>query len=192
VLVVEPLQVFKKKKLSLGVANGLVKLLAPAVHSERQVTGEISLAFNKLRIPVGVDGERATKQLEAEGTLTLHQVSSEVKSPMRQALIGLLADMSGKKPSNVIHRIEESEIPFQVRDGRLHHDGQRISFPEIDPELVISSRGSIGIDETLDLHLDLPRLRKDKLDEGPRQFHVTGTIIHPKIAISDASPGRPR
>jgi hypothetical protein len=188
VLVVEPVQVFKKKKLSLGVANRLVKLLAPAVHSERQATGEVSLLFNKLRIPVGVAGDQAVKQLEAEGKLTLHQVSSEVKSPVRQALIGLLADMSGTKPSNVVHRTEESEIPFQVRDGRIYHDGQRIGFPEIDPELVISSRGSIGVDETLDLHLDLPRLRKDKLDKGPRQFHVTGTISQPKIAISDAPP----
>jgi hypothetical protein len=189
VLVIAPLEVFKKKKLSPGVANGLVKLLAPAVHSERQVTGEISLAFNKLRIPVGVAGGQAIKQLEAEGKLTLHRVSSEVKSPVRRALVQLHADMSGKKPSDVIHRVEESEIPFQVRDGRLHHDGQRIGFPEIDPELVISSRGSVGVDETLDLHLDVPRLRKGKLDKVPRQFHVTGTISQPKIAISDASPG---
>jgi hypothetical protein len=188
VLVIEPVEVFKKKELSPGMANGLVKLLAPAVHSERQVTGEISLAFNKLRIPVGVAGDQAIKQLKAEGKLTLHQVSSEVKSPVRQALVRMLADMSGKKPSNVVDRTEESEIPFEVRDGRIYHDGQRIGFPEIDPELVISSRGSIGIDETLDLHLDLPRLRKDKLDKVRRRLHVTGTISQPKIVISDASP----
>jgi hypothetical protein len=191
VLVVEPVEVFKKKKLSLGVANGLVQLLAPAVQSERQATGEVSLLFNKLRIPVGVVGEQAIKQLEAEGKLTLHQVSSEVKSPVRQSLIRVLADMTGKKPSNVIHRTEESEIPFQVRDGRIYHDGQRLGFPEIDPKLVISSRGSIGFDEALDLHLDLPRLLKDQRNKGPLQFHVTGTISQPKIAIADASPDRP-
>jgi hypothetical protein len=73
-----------------------------------------------------------------------------------------------------------------VRDGRLHHDGQRIGFPDIDPELVISSRGSIGIDETLDLHLELPRLRKAKRDKGPVQCHVTGTIPEPKISIQNA------
>jgi hypothetical protein len=185
-LAVAPVEVFKKKKLSLGVASGLLKLLAPDVDTERQVTGEISLSFNKLRIPLGVARDQEFKQLEAEGKLTLHQVASEVKSPMWQGLIRLLADMYGKKPSNVIRLVEESEIPFKMRDGRLHHDGQRIGFPEIDPDLVIRSRGSIGIDETLDLSLELPRLRKDKRDKGPLQCRITGTIGEPKFAIQDA------
>jgi hypothetical protein len=186
VLAVEPVEVFKKKRLSLGVAAGLVKLLAPDVQSDRQVAGEISLSFNKLRIPLGVARDQEFKRLEAEGKLTLHQVASEVKSPLWQGLIRMLAYMNGKKPSGVIRLVEESEIHFKVRDGRLHHDGQRIGFPEIDPELVINSSGSIGIDETLDLYLEMPRLRKNKRDQGPFRCHVTGTIREPKFAILDA------
>jgi hypothetical protein len=187
VLVVEPVEVFKKAKLNLGVASGLLKLLAPAVDTDREVTGEISLSFSKLRIPLGAAAEQELKQLDAEGTITLHDVSSEVISPTWQALIRLVADMNGKKPSNVIHLIEESEIHFKARDGRLYHDGQRIGFPEIDPKLVVTSSGWIGIDETLDLNLELPRLRKEKVDQGPVQCHVTGTITQPKIAMKDAS-----
>jgi hypothetical protein len=186
VLAVEPVEVFTKRKLSLGVAAGLVKLLAPDVQSDRQVAGEISLSFNKLRIPLGVARHHEFKQVDAEGKLTLHQVASEVKSPLWRGLIRLLADMHGKEPSNVIRLVEDSEIHFQVRDGRLYHDGQRIGFPEIDPDLVISSRGSIGIDETLDLHLEIPRLRKHKRDKGPLRCHVTGTLREPTIAIQDA------
>jgi hypothetical protein len=137
-------------------------------------------------MPLGLARDQEFKQLEAEGKLTLHQVASEVKSPMWQALIRLLADMNGKRPTNMIHLIEESEIRFQVRNGRLYHDGQRIGFPEIDPELVVNSRGSIGIDETLDLCVDLPRLRKGKHDKGPLQCNITGTLGLPKIAIPDA------
>ena len=66
----------------------------------------------------------------------------------------------------------------------MHHEGLRIGFPEIDPDLVVSSRGSIGLDETLDLHVELPRLdpaqRKEK---GPAKCHITGH--HPQ------SQGRP-
>jgi hypothetical protein len=186
VLAVEPVEVFKKRELSLGVAAGLVKLLAPDVQSDREVAGEISLAFSKLHIPLGLARDQEFKQLEAEGKLTLHQVASEVKSPLWRGLIRLLADMHGKQPCNVIRLVEDSEIHFQVRDGRLHHDGQRIGFPEIDPELVISSRGSIGIDETLDLYLEMPRLRKAMRDKGPLECHVTGTIREPKISISNA------
>jgi hypothetical protein len=185
-LVVEPVEVFRKTKLNLGVAKGLVKLVAPDVDSDRQVTGEVSLSLNRLRVPLDL-GKDAIKQMQAEGKLTLHQVSTEIRSPMWQALIRLIADMNGKKPSNVIHLIEESEITFQVHDGRLYHDGQRIGFPEIDPQLVVTSRGSVGIDETLDVHLSLPRLRKDKVDKGALQCDVTGTIHQPKIAIPNAA-----
>jgi hypothetical protein len=184
VLVVEPVEVFKKSKLSLGVASGLLKLLAPDVaETEREITGEISLSLTKLRIPLGVAEEDVVKQLNAEGKLVLHQVSAEVKSPMWQALIRLIADVNGKKPSNMMHLVEESEIHFRAHDGRLYHDGQRIGFPEIDPELVVKSHGSIGVDETLDLDLDFPRLRKEKGDKGSLQCHVSGTINQPKLAM---------
>src|SRR5262249_41613517 len=156
-----------------------MKFIAPDVHSEREVTGEISLSLSKLRVPLGLTEAEEVKQLQAEGKLTLHQVSSEIKSPMWQGLLQMLADLRGKKPPKVIRLIEESEIRFQVKDGRLHHDGQRLGFPEIDPELVITSRGSIGIDETLDLHLELPRLRKDKSDKGHIQCQITGSIKEP-------------
>jgi hypothetical protein len=186
VLVVQPVEVFKKTELNLGVANNLMKYISPDVHSDREVTGEISLSLSKVRVPLGLTAEEEAKQLEAEGKLTLHQVSSELKSPMWQGLIKMLADLRGKQPSKMIHIIEESEIRFQVKDGRLHHDVQRVGFPEIDPELVISTRGSVGLDETLDLVVEMPRLRKEKLDKGPLQCQVTGTIKEPKIAIKDA------
>jgi hypothetical protein len=187
VLVVDPVEVFKNKKLSLGVSDGLMKYIAPDVRSERQVTGEISLSFSKLRLPLGLDKDQEIKRFEGEGKVKLHQVSSEIKSPLWQSLIRLLADLKGKKPSSVIHLVEESEIPFQVRDGRLFHEGQRIGFPEIDPDLVITSRGSIGVDETLDLFVELPRLVKGKGDKGPHQCRITGSINQPKISIPDAT-----
>jgi hypothetical protein len=186
VLVVEPFEALKKAQLSLGVANGLMSFISPDVHSDRRVTGEISLSLTRLRMPLGVADDEAIKHLEAEGKLTLHQVSSEIKSPMWQGLVRLLADMRGKQPPSVFHLIEESEIHFQVRNGRLAHDGQRVGFPELDPELVVSSRGSVGLDETLDLLVELPRLRKEDLDKGPLRCQITGTVREPKIAIKDA------
>ena len=47
------------------------------------MTGEISLAFKTLRIPLGVARDQLAKRLEAEGTLTLHQVSTEAKNRAR-------------------------------------------------------------------------------------------------------------
>lgn len=186
VLVVAPVELFRNTKLNLAVVSGLLKLLAPDVaETERRVAGEITLAMTKVRVPIGVDGDQVLQKVEAEGTLTLHEVSAEVKSPMWQSLIRVIAEMNGKKTSNVIHLVEESEIHFRVADGRLYHAGQKIGFPEIDPDLVITSRGSIGLDESVDLDLEVPWLSKNKSGKDSVQCHVTGTIFQPSIAMQN-------
>jgi hypothetical protein len=187
VLVVKPVEVFKNAKVSVVAANGLVSLIAPDVDAERQVTGEMSLALSTIRMPLGAAKELGSRGMEVEGKLTLHHVTTEIKKPMWQAIIKLLADMNGKPPSNVVRLADDSEIKFRIRDGRVHHEGLRIGFPEIDPDLVVMSRGSIGADETLDVHLEFPRLRKDQRDKGPVKCHVTGTLNEPKISVADAS-----
>jgi HSP20 family protein len=85
--------------------------------------------------------------------------------------------------------IEDAEINFQMRDGRLHHDGLRLGFPEIDPEIVVSSCGWIGLDETLDLYVELPSLLKAQgTVRGPTRCHITGTIRDPRISLLSGSP----
>jgi hypothetical protein len=189
VLAVAPVEVFRRTKLSLGVASGLLKLLAPDVAApERQVAGEISLSLSRLRMPFGVAGDQMFKHLEAEGKVTLHQVASDVKSPMWRALIRVVADMNGTRPADVIRLVADAEVPFRVRDGRLHHEGLRIGFPDIDPALVVRSRGSVGLDETLDLFLELPRLDKVLREEkSPARCHITGTSDNPRIAVADGT-----
>ena len=191
VLAVEPVEVLKNQKLNLGLAGGLLQLIDPDLHgSDRDITGNMSLAFKTLRIPLGGPKDQLAKHLEAEGTLTLHQVSTEAKnrSPIQLALIQMLADLNGKPASSVIRLVKDAEIHFQLRDGRMHYEGLRIGFPEIDPNLVVSSSGSIGMDQSLDLRLELPRLRKDKQKEsGTIKCHITGTVSDPKIAIQGGS-----
>jgi hypothetical protein len=196
VLAVDPVEVFRNTKLNFAVAAGLVRLLAPDVLTDRVVTGEVSLSFDKLRVPLGAPDEQALKRLEAEGVLRLHQFAAEVKSPAWQALVRLLADMNGKSAPDVIRLVEESEIRFRVRDGRVYHEGHKVGFPDIAPGLMVTSRGSIGIDETVDLFVELPRLDPElRKEKGPARCHITGTLGNPRIAVEDGTltlrqPGR--
>jgi hypothetical protein len=187
VIVVAPVQIFSKDKLSLGLADGLVKLIAPDLHSSGKVAGEISLAFQKLRIPL-LAKDKLFQRLEAEGTLKLHQVSAVPSYPMVVAVLKLLADMHGKPAPSAISIVDDADIHIQIRDGKLHYDGMRIGIPGIDPTLIVSSGGSVGLDDTLDLRLELPRLRIAKpQNKGPVQCRITGTVTDPKIALEDAS-----
>jgi hypothetical protein len=191
VLAVEPVEVLKNQKMDLVLAGGLLRLIDPDLQgSEREIAGEVSLAFKTLRIPLGGAPDQLAKRLEAEGTFTLHQVTTEAKNkgPMQLALIKMLSDLNGKQPSVALRLVQNDQIRFQLRDGRMYHEGLRYGFPDIDPNLFVNSRGSIGIDETLDLQLELPRLRKDKQKEsGPVPCHITGTLRDPKIAVRAGS-----
>jgi hypothetical protein len=188
VLAVAPVQIFKKDKLSLGLADGLLKLIVPDFQATGKVAGDISLAFKGLRVPLGAGKTELMQRLEAEGTLTLHQLTAEAETPMAQAVLKVLAVMNGKPAPKMIRISEDSEIHFQMRGGRLIYDGMRIGVPDFDPGLQISSRGSVGLDETLDLHVELPHLDPvERKERGPAKCHITGTIKDPKLSVQNAS-----
>ena len=94
--------------------------------------------------------------------------------------------MHGKKPSDVVRVVENAEVKFQVRDGRIHHEDMHFGFPDISPDLVIRSSGSVGYDKTLDLVLDVPSILLNKANPGGKKtahvrLRVTGTIDKPIV-----------
>src|SRR6516164_1430592 len=186
VLTLDPMVIFDRRKLSPKLASRLLHLFAPTMSDTPEISGEFSFSLDKLRVPIGVPRDQAVQRMEVEGKLVLHEVSTKVKNPMRQALVQLVADMNGKDASKVVRLAQNAEVRFHVRDGRLHHEGLRIGFPDIDPGLVVSSRGSVGVDETLDLFVELPRLDSAlRQAKGPAKCHITGTITNPKVAVED-------
>jgi hypothetical protein len=87
--------------------------------------------------------------------------------------------MHGKKPSDVVRAVQNADVRFEVRDGRMHHEGLRFGFPDISPDLLIRSSGSVGFDRTLDFVLDVPPVLADRKD--PVKLRVTGTLEKPVV-----------
>jgi hypothetical protein len=150
------------------------------------VHGEISLSFETFRVPLGVSRGEAVKRVELAGKLHLHEITVSTKTPLIQTTVKLLADMYGKQPSDVVRIVENAEVRFRVRDGRVHHEGLRIGFPDISPDLIASSRGSVGFDGSLDVVLEVPRLGlKQKATPDPTappvRFRIAGTIDKPVV-----------
>jgi hypothetical protein len=188
VLTLDPVVIFDRRKLSPKRANGLLHLFDATMSDTSDISGEYSLSLDKLRIPIGIPRDEVVKRMEMEGKLVLHQVSTDVKNPMVQAMVHVIADMNGKRASDVMRLAQDAEVHFWARDGRLYHEGLRIGLPDIDPSLQITSQGSVGLDKTLDLYVDLPRLDKALLKEkGPAKCRITGTIDNPKITVKDGS-----
>jgi hypothetical protein len=187
-LTLAPVTLFEKQKLTAELGNELLRLVAPTLSDLTGVKGEFSLSLDTFRVPLGVPMPELVKRVELAGKLHLHHISASVEEPILRTLIKVLADMHGRKPSEVVRVVEDGEVRFQMRGGRITHEGLRIGFPDISPDLLVSSRGSVGLDRSLDLELHVPRIvvkgRNDpSISKGttPVRFRVTGTMEKPTV-----------
>jgi hypothetical protein len=186
-LALAPVKVLDKQKFTPEMGDQLLHLIAPTLGDLAGVQGTISLSFDTFRVPLGVPKTEFVKKVEMSGTLQLHEITAAVKTPLLQTVVKVLADMHGKKPSDVVRVVENGEVRFQVKDGRIHHEELRFGFPDISPDLLIRSSGSVGYDKTLDLVLDIPSIFFDKAKlelkkkTAPVRLRVTGTIDKPIV-----------
>jgi hypothetical protein len=188
VLTMAPTQLLNKQKLSAEFNQQLLLLIAPTVENAPDVKGEVSLWVEKLRMPLGVSREQRFKQTEMSGKIQLHELTTTIKRPLVEVMVKVLADLYGKKTTDVVRVVENAEIRFQLRDGRMHHEGLELGFPDISPKLVVRSSGSVGLDKSLDLVLEIPRLDSARgKEKGPIQCHITGTLSRPKLDVKGAS-----
>ena len=141
-----------------------------------------------------VEPTEIVRGMELSGQLQLHEITATVESPLLTAMVKVLADLYGKEPREIVRVAKNDDISFEVKDGRLIHDGLRIGFPDISPELVVTSHGSVGLDRSLDLTLEVPEtLAKlgGVTDDPSRriQYRISGTIDLPLVVeVTDDTP----
>jgi hypothetical protein len=115
---------------------------------------------------------------ELKGVFTLH--SAEIGAgPMVHEFGGLLrvpgsADIS-----------RESQVPFQVAQGRVHHQNLALAFPDF----TVRTSGSVGMDGTIELVAEMPVPPKwlinnplaNSLSKQSIRLPIRGTIDHPRL-----------
>lgn len=117
ILTLAPATVLDKKKLTPELGDELLHLIVPSLADLSGVQGEISLSFETFRVPLGVSKGEAVKNVELAGKLHLHEITLSTKTPLVQTVVKVLADMYGKKPSEVVRVVENSEVRFHVREA---------------------------------------------------------------------------
>jgi len=191
-LVVDPMQVLDHRPLTPEMCNEGLQLAIPVLANATWVQGEVSFALEKFRVPIGRD-----EAAEIEGTFDLHQVETGLKNPLALQIAQLVSTVLQRDLPTKVRIAEESNIRFRVQDRRVWHEGLAFGLPEVSPDLVIRTSGSVGIDESLDLNVEIP-LPVDKLFDaplaqrigsGPLKLHVTGTLDEPKLGLPrDGNP----
>jgi hypothetical protein len=185
-LVVDPVQVLDHRPLTPEMCNEGLQLAVPVLANATWVQGEVSAALEEFRVPIGQD-----KAAEVEGTIDLHQVETGIKSSLLLQIAQLISTVLRRDLPTKVRIAEESSVRFRVRDRRVWHEGLAFGLPEFSSDLLIRTSGSVGIDESLDLIVDVP-IPLDTLFDGPLaqqigsrrlKLHVTGTLAEPKLGL---------
>jgi len=120
-------------------AYGL-KYIAPILADVAEAQGAFSIELSGCRIPLSNPA-----QGEMAGRLLIHSVEIG-PGPM----VRVLAILFGRETPAKLRR--ESVVPFRMVGGRVYHEGLELIFPE----LTIRTRGSVGLDQTIDLLAEMP------------------------------------
>ncbi|HTU92119.1 MAG TPA: hypothetical protein VMF69_18700, partial [Gemmataceae bacterium] len=168
--------------LTPSACAGALGYAVPVLAGAAQADGEISLDLQCSRVPL-LEPDKS----DVIGWFTLH--SAQVSAgPLVQELSVLL-----KGPATLT-LAKDNIVPFRMVNGRVHHTGLELHFPE----LTIRLSGSVGLDGSLALTAEMPvppkwlgssKLAKSALANQTIRLPIGGTLSHPKIderALSDA------
>jgi hypothetical protein len=193
VVTVQPATLLDRFNLSPVLCEAGLKYVAPVLADAAWVEGRASLELQNCRVPLD-DPQTA----EIQGRLTLHDVRTGTKNPLLRRIVELLAGLLRKPPPHGVRLADESVVEFQVADRQVAHDGLAFGLPEVSPELLIRSHGTVRLDnQQLEMLVAIP-LPFHLLGDGPLaerlasqviEVPVRGTLREPRLEVrGDGQP----
>ncbi len=130
----------RQVQISPQMCASVLKYIAPVLAGVTTARGTFSIELQQCRIPLADPAKG-----ELAGRLVVHSVEVGPGPLVRE-----LAVLLGRATPARLRR--ESIVPFQMADGRVHHQGLELEFPD----LTIRTHGSVGLDQTLALMAEMP------------------------------------
>lgn len=162
-----------------------LKYVAPLLGDATRIKGRLSVGLTHARIPIG-----DMNSADILGSLTVH--SGEIRpGPLTEPFVRLVRrihSIAGKNilgETDAILRTTEREIPFRLLGGRVYHENMLVRTGEV----VMNSSGSVGLDESLDLlvQIQIPDhwVEADRLLAGWKgkviDIPIRGTLERPDV-----------
>ena len=190
VLRIDPSTLFDHEPITPALCGRGLQLVAPLLADEIDAEGAFSLKLSEFQLPVG----RRTQDREAvriAGQLELHQATVSIKNTVAANVVGLVIQLIGGSLPDTMIVAKDVAVDFRVVDGRIHHEGLALLLPHGESNIGITSSGSVGIDESLDLNvaIQLPASMLGKsriaqrLSEDPIEIAIGGTLQEPKVGL---------
>lgn len=178
-LSVKPGQIVDRTKLTPEACASALGYALPAFAGAARATGEASFRVDESRIPL-TDVQHGT----VKGLLTVHTADVSA-GPM----VSKIAELLGVQQTSMTLS-KEQQVPVRLENGRVYHEKFTINLGQTQ---VVSS-GSVGLDQTVSVTLDMPVPPKlidaalarnpairDSLSRQRIKVPVGGTLKQPRL-----------
>ena len=186
VLSIAPGKPLDHVQLTSEMCDTGLKYVAPILADVAWTQGSLSLELDECRIPVG-----RPDAVVVTGRVTLHAVETGLKNPLAKQIAQLVSQVTRRELPELVRLADNSVIEFQVQNSRVRHSGLEFGLPELAPELVIRTQGTVGFDRSLDLLAEIP-LPLQLLGDGPiaealgnqtLNLPIRGSLDEPKLNL---------
>ncbi len=187
-LSLQPVRIFAHEPLSEAHTEQNLALIAPVLSQSTTLSGEVSVLLHATSIQL--DGEDAS-QFSIGGEAVFHTVNARLKQTWVSQISRMVGQASGNAVPDRLEIARDSSVAFEVDSIGIHHSGLAFLLPEIAEQMRIESSGMVGLDETLDLALQvqLPLIAPSnaftafisKLTLTPITLQVKGTVSEPQL-----------
>ncbi|MCP4507664.1 MAG: hypothetical protein GY826_14895, partial [Fuerstiella sp.] len=187
-LSLQPAQIFAHERLSETHTEQNLALIAPVLSQSTTLSGDVSVLLHSTHIQL--DGGDAS-QFSIGGEAVFHTVNARLKQDWVSQISRLVGQASGNAVPDRLEIARNSSVAFEVDSIGIHHSGLAFLLPEIADQMLIESSGMVGLDETLDLALQvqLPLIAPSspfmafisKLTLAPITLQVKGTVSEPQL-----------
>lgn len=190
-LIVEPVRLFDHRELTRELCDQGLQLIAPMLSRSAYVNGEVTVHLDDVRIPLGrVPLEERLRLTAVSGRMQLHQVETGLRNPLLAEVASVLAAISGRRFTSV-GLSEQTQIEFQVQNGRVHHQGLILLIPELSRDLTVTTSGWVDLNENIAIRMvidfsgAMPSANSllAGLARTPLELDLTGTIQQPRVRL---------
>lgn len=169
-------------RITPDVSERLIKFILPPLASATQTDGLFSMTLSGAKVPFG-----SPRSADVSGQLGVQSVRM-VPGPALGGLVQLvrevealskardLSALAQREPITLVS-ISDRSIDFRLVDGRVYHQGLEFQVGDV----TVRSRGSVGLDETLSLMLEL-QVPEKWLGRRARSLSPGGLVLQVPVS----------
>ncbi|MEZ6124593.1 MAG: hypothetical protein R3C49_15650 [Planctomycetaceae bacterium] len=187
-LTIDGMTVLDHEQLSDLHTQQNLALIAPVFAQTTELNGTVSLFVEPIRVQL--DAEEKSFPV-VHGQAVFHDVTARLKQEWAIQVSQLIGQVSGRDVPSRLQVMRDSAVQFRVDQQGVYHEGLALLLPDLAGQMLISSSGTVGLDERLDLVFSLqpPQVNSPnpvlagiaKMLSAPVQMRVQGTVSEPKM-----------